>query len=123
MTAIVSESNRWIAIKSDGTVWTAGDTQPEAPGMHTGPYTPVQVPGLTGAVNVAVGGTHGLALKPDGTVWAWGHNENGQSGDGGAASRTAPVQVAGLAGVTAVAAGDAHSLAVTRDGRLLEEGG
>ena len=33
-------------------------------------------------MQVAVGGSHGLALRSDGTVWAWGQNDHGQLGRG-----------------------------------------
>ena len=42
----------------------------------------MRVAGVTGAVQVATGYYHTLALKSDGTVWAWGFDGNGQLGDG-----------------------------------------
>jgi len=70
-----------------------------------------------GAVeSIAAGGSHTLALKPDGTVWAWGRNNLGQLGDGTLTDRPVPVQVVGLPGpAQAVAAGDEHSLVLLRD--------
>src|SRR5207248_1428187 len=108
-----------------------------------GSASPAQVAGLDGAVAVAAGFSHSLALKGDGTVWAWGDNQVGQLGTGSSsgpdtcgsdlyphACSKAPVQVAALGGVTAVAAGgyggwgwcgdsdlcgDGHSLALKAD--------
>jgi alpha-tubulin suppressor-like RCC1 family protein len=44
--------------------------------------TPVEVTGLSGAVAVAGGSLHSLALKSDGTVWVWGYNADGEVGNG-----------------------------------------
>jgi alpha-tubulin suppressor-like RCC1 family protein len=61
--------------------------------------------------NVAAGGAHNLALKPDGTVVAWGANDHGQT--------TVP---ASLTGIVAVATGYQHSLALTRNGTVVAWG-
>ena len=43
---------------------------------------PQPVGGLAGAIAIAAGWNHSLALKSDGTVWAWGLNSFGQLGPG-----------------------------------------
>ncbi len=68
---------------------------------------------------LAAGDSHTLALKSDGTVWAWGHNGDGQLGDGTFTNRTTPVQVKDLSGVIAIDGGQHnHSLAVKSDGTV-----
>ena len=62
--------------------------------------------------------THTIYVKDDGTVWAWGNNNNGQLGDGSAASKNTPVQVSGLYSMTAVAAGSGHIVALKNDGTV-----
>jgi alpha-tubulin suppressor-like RCC1 family protein len=57
-------------------------------------------------------------LRSDGTVACWGHNDNGQVGDGTFADRAAPVAVAGLAGMTHVAMGAGHACAVGAGGTV-----
>ncbi|MCX6378835.1 MAG: Ig-like domain repeat protein [Armatimonadetes bacterium] len=121
-----------LAIKSDGTVWAWGDNTSGEVGDGTGGdgtdnfnrNTPVQISGLTGAVQVAGGWGHSLALKSNGTVWAWGANSNGQLGDGTTTNRNVPVQVSNshLTGVVQIAGGGIHSLALTSDGLVLAWG-
>jgi hypothetical protein len=74
--------------------------------------------GLEGAVSVAAGDYHSLALKQDGTVWAWGANFLGQLGDGTMESRFTPVQVQGLDDVRFIAASWYTSVAVRGDGSV-----
>ena len=64
---------------------------------------------------LAAGGSHSLAIKPDGSLWAWGANWYGMLGDGTTTGRLSPVQV--LTGFAAVAA-DYHNLALKTDGSL-----
>ena len=75
---------------------------------------------LTGAVAIAAGAEHSLALINDGTLRSWGDNSNGQLGNGTKTNSKVPVQVSGLTGltVTDIAAGGFHSLAVTSTGAV-----
>jgi len=113
-----------VAAKSDGTVWAWGNNMNGQLGDGTlvSHAAPAPVPGLTSAIDVAVGGAIGgafsVALKSDGTVWAWGGNSVGQLGDGTTVQRTTPVQVSGLAGITSITCGSDHCLALKSDGTL-----
>lgn len=81
-----------------------------------------------GAVQVAAGHEHSLALLADGSVWAWGWNEYGQIGSNapfgvGRAHSVTPVRVAGLPqSVSAIAAGGQFSLALLEDGTVMAWG-
>ncbi|QDF06877.1 RCC1 domain-containing protein [Myxococcus xanthus] len=75
----------------------------------------MQVPGVTGAIAVAAGGYHSLALLSDNTLRAWGKNEDRQLGDGTNTDRHTAVQVSGLTGVTSVFASGGHSLVLRND--------
>jgi alpha-tubulin suppressor-like RCC1 family protein len=79
---------------------------------------PVQVSGITDAVELSLGESHACAVLQSGGVVCWGHNDFGQLGlgelDGGQpASSNIPVAVAGLSGVKHVELGEKHSCAVT----------
>jgi len=120
-TPTVSTTNsHTMALKSDGTVWAWGynGSGQLGDGSTTDRYTPVEVSGLSGVMDIAAGDSHSLALKSDGTVWAWGYNGSGQLGDGSTTDRYTPVEVSGLSGVMDIAAGDSHSLALKSDGTV-----
>lgn len=84
--------------------------------------TPVTLPGGIGAVAVAAGGNHSLAIGTDGRLYAWGGNGGGQVGDGTTTNRSVPTAVLLPAGVTATAIaaspGSNHSLAIGSDGKV-----
>ncbi len=78
-----------LALTSAGKVWSFGANEAGQRGDGSpasdlnGNGTPV-LRGLTKVVAVASGGRHNLALTSDGKVYAWGANDNGQLGLGGA---------------------------------------
>ncbi len=76
--------------------------------------TPAVVPAAM--QRVAAGWLHTVAVKPDGSLWTWGHNWDGQLGDGNTTDRATPVLI--MNGVTAVTAGDNHTVALKIDGSL-----
>lgn len=96
-----------FAIKTDGTTWGWGadDTGQLGDGGHCGKVcqNPVQVQNFTGAIAVTGGYNHTLAVKGDtaGTVWAWGHNADGELGDGNTKKSATPAHVSGLTNVKA----------------------
>lgn len=99
-----------------------------ATGHLYGAHVPVQVSGLTNAIDVKTGGKHSCALLVDGTVRCWGYNQKGQLGndDDAYANQNAPVQVdtdpgvpfTPLTRVVAIAAGQNASCAIRDDGTL-----
>lgn len=72
----------------------------------------------SGAISIAAGGYHSVAVGRDGTVWAWGWNGYGQLGNGTTTASVGPVKVEGLTDVVAIGAGLLDSFAVKRDGTL-----
>jgi alpha-tubulin suppressor-like RCC1 family protein len=92
--AVTAHSSKSLALTGDGTmVGSVNQT-----GMP---------PVLSGALSIALGSQHGLALLSNHTVLAWGNNSYGQT--------NVP---AGLTNVIAICAGDNHSLALGRDGTV-----
>ena len=131
--AIAAGNSHSVALCSDGTLATwGGNTHGQAGSGNdtTGWFlTPVAVD-TTGVlagktvVAVAAGANHTLALCSDGTLAAWGHNYEGELGNGEAFSeRSSPVAVdrsGVLSGktVTGISAGEYHSLVVCSDGSM-----
>jgi hypothetical protein len=113
--AVAAGAYHSLAVTNDGKVWTWGDNTYGQLGNGTVGGSNNQasnVPGFSGAVAVAGGFGHSLALKSDGTVWSWGSNWFGELGNGTHSDSGVAAPVARLAGATAIAAGGYHSLAV-----------
>jgi alpha-tubulin suppressor-like RCC1 family protein len=101
-----------VALRKDGTVWAWGrrDNGEIGDGAPTGlrplrAIGPTRVPGLEGITQIAVDGSHNLALRSDGRVMSWGSNRNGELGIGTRLTGWTPVEVSGLDHVVAIAAG------------------
>jgi alpha-tubulin suppressor-like RCC1 family protein len=103
-----------------------------APQVEEAARTPIAVPGISGAVEAALGNhTYFVRLK-DGTVWSWGYDNLGQLGNGRVGPTAGGEQgktlafvvegtarpVPGLTNVKSIAAGADHALAVREDGSV-----
>ena len=103
---------------ADGTVYCWGDDtvgQLGDGGIADGvPHRPTAVFGLTGIRAVTARWRHACAVRDDETLWCWGHNNDGQLGDGSRVDQRQPVRVTGLTAVTAAGVGFSHSCAATR---------
>lgn len=107
------------AIKTDGTLWTWGNSSTGRTGHNNtiALSSPVQVGALTDWAyvdlhNVSVG------LKVDGTVWCWGTGVFGAMGDNFAINRSSPVQVGSLTTWAVVGNWNSGISAVKTDGTL-----
>jgi alpha-tubulin suppressor-like RCC1 family protein len=61
---------------------------------------------------------HTCALLSGGAVQCWGHNGNGQLGDGTTATRLTPVTAIGVSGATVIAAEGGHTCALINGGAV-----
>jgi len=89
-------------------------------GTNVDRLTPVPVVGLSsGVVAITAGGDFSCALTSARGVKCWGHNADGQLGDGTDVNRNTPVPVVGLSsGVGAITTGRHHSCALTSVGAV-----
>jgi alpha-tubulin suppressor-like RCC1 family protein len=95
-----------VLLRRDGTVEGTGGNRFGPLGRHGfGDKADRWGPIFAGAVRVATGARHTLAIDRGRALWIWGENES-----------LDPKQV--LRGVVDIAAGDCESLALTDDGRL-----
>jgi alpha-tubulin suppressor-like RCC1 family protein len=109
------------AILQDGSARCWGDNGQGQLGDGTNAVrlSPVTVMGLSGAIEITVGGAHACALLNDGTARCWGANGNGQLGDGTRIERLTPVPVMGLSTVAHLSAGERHTCAELLDGTVM----
>jgi alpha-tubulin suppressor-like RCC1 family protein len=94
--AVEGEGIGVIAIRTDGTIWTWGNS--EYTGMlghnnRTNYNSPKQVGSDTTWSKIAVSAGVAAAIKTNGTLWLWGYNSYGQLGQGDTTRRSSPTQV------------------------------
>lgn len=93
---------------NDGTVKCWGQANSSGQlgnGTTTASSTPVQVTGITNAIQVNASYSHSCALLNNGTVKCWGQNTTGQLGDGTTTNSSSPVQVTGLSNAIQISSG------------------
>lgn len=115
-----SSYGSFVAVKTDGTLWTWGSNPYGELGQNNKVYrsSPVQVGALTTWLNASIGNYQVVASKTDGTLWAWGRNNNGQLGQNDIIDRSSPVQVGVLTTWNKLSAGSQFSAAIKADGTL-----
>jgi alpha-tubulin suppressor-like RCC1 family protein len=110
------------ALERDGSVWCWGENvlgvARSNANRYPGRRTPVRIPGIHGASEIALGFDHACARLEDGTVKCWGDNENGELGNGRKSVVDGPLPVVGLTGATKLALGHGHSWALNGDGEV-----
>ena len=115
------------AIKTDGTLWTWGNSAYGRLGNATDEFSSILTPVTTfaGGTNwkqVSCNQHHTAAIKTDGTLWAWGNGQDGRLGNGLVSfSDRISTPVTTFAGGTnwkQVSAGSQHIAAIKTDGTL-----
>ena len=117
-----------LAIKTDGTLWSWGDSDEVALGYAAVTATdqiPTQIGTDTTWVKVVAGESFSLALNAAGELYSWGSNSNGQLGYGGDftagmfnGDRSTPGLVTGGAVYEHMDLGSAFAIALRTDGTL-----
>jgi hypothetical protein len=116
--AISATGERNVALKSDGTLWTWGESV-TMPGKGPTPiYTPVPAAPGNDWAQVSAGGVHVVAIKKDGTLWAWGHNWAGSVGVPSVKGSLVPLQVGSATNWVKIWAGLLETVAMQSDGSL-----
>jgi len=106
------------AIKTDGTLWAAGNNYYGQLGLGDTTIRTLwtQVGSATNWAEVASGEYHTLALKTDGTLWAAGYNGQGQLGNGNTTNQLAFIQI-GSSTWSKIAAGGYSSMGILTTGQ------
>lgn len=116
--AIAAGRDFSVAVLADGTVYAWGLNASGQLGIGTRQIalalSPLQVTGVTTAVDVSAGNEHALVLLADGTVLAWGANGAGQLGLGDLVVRRAPVATPVRGAALIRAGGDISVIITTR---------
>ncbi len=116
------------ALKSNGTVFCWGNNNHGQLGFgSTGPaiFAPLQVPILSGIVDISARDAGTMALRSDGAIFAWGFNASGRFGIGNSSVNAAvptPVQTLVVSNATEVSLGNGHALARTPGGHIFAWG-
>ena len=120
VTSIAAGAQFGLAITADGRVfgWGRNDAGELGNGTTVESDSPVQVPGISGALAVSGGDDHTLVVLSDGTMMSWGDGYSGELGDGVGNPTTTPVRVAGLTNIFATSAAVFFSVALARDGSV-----
>ena len=113
-------------LKSDGTLWTWGNSANGRLGLNQGPgnsrSSPCQLPGTTWK-SVAAGSNFQLATKSNNTLWSWGYAGSGVLGQNSLyAHKSSPTQVGTdttwASGKYKLSAGSVSCGAIKTDGTL-----
>ena len=125
--AVAAGNGFSLALDSDGFVWSWGRAGARGDGFNQfGPprATPMRVQVVAAAIAIAAGDRHGMALRANGLVATWGHNDQGQLGDGTTTDRfpgtAVPLDIG--SGAIGISAARNTSFAVRNDGSVLSWG-
>ena len=109
------------ALLNNGTVACWGDNTYGQLGMAnttTLSSTPVVVPNISTATQIAVGAVSSCALLQNGTVQCWGNNGQGRLGNNSTTDSYLPVPVSNITNAIAITAGRGHACALLSGGAV-----
>jgi alpha-tubulin suppressor-like RCC1 family protein len=130
VTTVTAGDSYSAAVRADGTVWAWGSDVfgNLGDGTTSSPLSqpvPTQVPRLNGVLSVVSAGEHTLAIRAENFVVSWGHDSDGQLGDGGVGNPVddqSPNSIGLATNLRAIAGGEAHTLALKADGTVMAWG-
>ena len=99
-----------MAPSAAGVTTATGSSETEPPPQR---LSPVQVLGITDAVQVTTGAYHTCVRRLTGAVTCFGDNQLGQLGDGTAQGKLTPTTVPGISGAVKMASGFGHTCVVS----------
>ena len=123
------EADRYTTygIDTSGFVWAWGRNKNGELGVANNgnryQNVPVQIPGISNAMAIAVGYGFALVLLQNGKVMAWGKNNFHQLGDSTTVNRYSPGLVKNLDRIKIIAANDAVAFAIDSSGQIYSWGG
>ncbi len=108
------------AVLSNGRIqcWGMNESGQLGNGTITGTVTPVEVKGITSAVQVVVGSSDSCALLSSGHIQCWGEDALGQLGDGNSSGSDTPVEVQGITNATRLTSGALSTCALLSTGHV-----
>lgn len=119
ITGVAGGGDYSLFLRSDGSVWAAGEN--DAGQLGDGTYSATNLPQKiagSGVTAIAAGSSHSLFLKADGSLWGMGDNSIGELAQNSNLTETnVPVEIM-PGNVTAIAAADGLSLFLKSDGSL-----
>jgi len=115
-----------LTLKTDGKIYSWGITSYGALGLGSPTGTSISTPTCISTIGTAkaisAGVFYGAAIATDGSVWTWGHNVNGQLGDGTLVSAYTPIKNTTLSNATTIECGSNHMLTITDNSKLMSWG-
>ncbi|APR74697.1 BNR repeat domain protein [Minicystis rosea] len=81
--------------------------------------SPIDVDGVSDAVELALGRYHTCARHAGGGIACWGYNSKGELGDGSSDDQQSPVEVTGISDAVAITAGAWHTCAILASGPVM----
>jgi alpha-tubulin suppressor-like RCC1 family protein len=120
---IVGAPDVTAGLKTDGTVWLWGATTNGmiTPASAVASLVPVQIPGISGIIDIESNNYNTMLLKVDGTILGWGPNANGQLGGIGL-NITTPTVVASNPLTIQMGLGTNFGAYLTSDGNIWTSG-